>query len=135
MREWVEEMFSSIQNKNLVRINSKSNPYPVLFQSQHLRKFFTIVPVRKLRDLVLFFPVPVSDDERAYLVKANRYWSHLLGHESEGSIFSLLKKKGWVNSLSAGQMSKFTGSFVFSVTLALTEEGMVDLTRKLIRHR
>jgi secreted Zn-dependent insulinase-like peptidase len=31
-----------------------------------------------------------------------RYLSHLLGHESEGSILSLLRAKGWANGLSAG---------------------------------
>lgn len=32
----------------------------------------------------------------------NRYISHLLGHEGEGSILSYLKNKGWANELSAG---------------------------------
>jgi insulysin len=116
-------MFSPIVNKHLEPKTSAKSPYPQLLLEHQLQKFYKIVPVRNLRDVTVVFPIPVTDDEKAYLTKSNRYWSHLIGHESEGSIFYSLKKKGWVNSLSSGQMSKFTGSFIFGVTISLTEEG------------
>ena len=36
-------------------------------------------------------------------VRSHRYLSHLLGHESEGSLLSLLKSRNWVDSLVAGE--------------------------------
>lgn len=124
-------MFAEIQNKHITVPSSINNPYPTIYLPEQLHKFYKIVPVRDLRNLTLVFPVPVNDDEKAYLVKANRYWSHLIGHEGEGSIFVFLKKRGWVNALSAGHMSKFTGNFLFSITISLTEEGKYYFAQEL----
>lgn len=39
---------------------------------------------------------------RSWRTKPHRYLSHLIGHESEGSLLLALKKRGWVDSLCAG---------------------------------
>lgn len=45
-------------------------------------------------------------------------------HEGEGSVFALLKAKGWAVELSAGESSmSFSGASLFSVNIILTDEG------------
>jgi insulysin len=119
LESWVKPKFSPIVNKNL-----KKNKYDVLpYTPTQLGKLYKIVCVRDLRELSLVFPIIIDDEENFYLTKPDHYWSHLLGHESEGSIFSHLKKLGWLNSLSAGQTCRFTNGLVFTVVCNMTEEG------------
>ena len=53
--------------------------------------------------------------------------SHLLGHEGDGSILSLLKRKGWALELSAGLYSGGKGFEFFKICVELTEEGLCNL--------
>lgn len=53
-----------------------------------------------------------------------RYFAHLLGHESEGSVFALLKSKGWAQALSAGTYSRTRDFEIFQVDISLTEKGL-----------
>lgn len=53
------------------------------------------------------------------------YVSHLLGHESDGSLLSALKKAGWSDSLMAGKRTAARGSCnFFTIVVDLTEEGI-----------
>ena len=55
--------------------------------------------------------------------KPVEYLSHLIGHESEGSILSVLKAKGWANSLSSGVSQSAADFSSFAIDVSLTEEG------------
>lgn len=45
-------------------------------------------------------------------------------HEGEGSLFALLKARGWATSLSAGEGSgSFSARSFFSIGITLTDEG------------
>ena len=55
------------------------------------------------------------------------YLSHLIGHESEGSITALLKEKGWANELSAGLSKSYSDFSAFSVSVELTESGLENV--------
>ena len=49
----------------------------------------------------------------------------MTGHEGPGSLLSLLKAKGWVNELSAGDFGGEVGLFsFFKITLDLSVAGM-----------
>lgn len=52
---------------------------------------------------------------------------HLIGHEGPGSLFSLLRGKGWIKGLSAGEASPLRASSLFSISLTLTAEGAQQL--------
>ena len=46
-------------------------------------------------------------------------------HEGEGSVFAVLKAKGWATQLSTGEAgSSFSAKSFFNVTIILTKEGM-----------
>ncbi len=51
------------------------------------------------------------------------YVAHLLGHESKGSLLSLLRAKGWSSELYAGPMAGAKGYMFFTIGVDLTEQG------------
>ncbi|EOD42065.1 insulin degrading metallo proteinase [Emiliania huxleyi CCMP1516] len=74
-----------------------------------------------LRLLTVLWPMPPI--RQLWRSKPHRYISHLLGHESEGSLLSLLKGRGWVDSLCAGESVSASDFAMFEVQMALSEEG------------
>lgn len=60
-----------------------------------------------------------------YRAQPEHYISHLIGHESRGSLLSFLKAKGWVDSLWSGGASGETGGWGFFVIgMNVTDEGL-----------
>ena len=78
-----------------------------------------IVPLAENRELRLQFLVP---DTTALYRKHPTAFTSLIGHEGKGSLLSLLKAKGWAESLSAGGDSELDHDIV-SVSIGLTKEG------------
>ena len=58
---------------------------------------------------------------------AVRYLSHLIGHESAGSILSALKARRWANGLSAGNYLSNSDFACFSVSVELSDEGVLHV--------
>ena len=58
-----------------------------------------------------------------YRSKPFRYVSHILGHEGEGSLLSLLKRRGWADELMAGENQSHSDFATFGVTITLTDLG------------
>ncbi|KAF2113788.1 Metalloenzyme, LuxS/M16 peptidase-like protein [Lophiotrema nucula] len=116
---WAEEIFSQIPNKNLPR--NRWDDVPVYTEKELLTQTFA-KPVFEARSLQLTFAF--RDEEQYYESHPSRYLSHLIGHEGPGSIFSLLKSKGWANGLSAGGSPLCPGSGLFVVNVKATEEGL-----------
>lgn len=67
---------------------------------------------------------PFLDEEDLFKSHPSRYLSHLIGHEGPGSLLAYLKKKGWVNDLSAGATPVTRGAAFFHVNIKLTEDGL-----------
>src|SRR5690606_32993433 len=78
-------------------------------------------PQQDQRKLSLTFPIPVF--EQWYREKPVEYLAFLLGHEGEGSLYAVLKNRGWVESLSAGASIANRQSAAFSISMSLTREG------------
>jgi insulysin len=72
--------------------------------------------------LQMSWPLPPQD--KNYETKPTRYLAHLLGHESAGSVLSVLKKEGLADSLSAGEGSAASDFSSFTVSIELTEAGL-----------
>jgi hypothetical protein len=53
-----------------------------------------------------------------------RYLSHLIGHESGGSILSALKAKGWANGLGAMTYHSYSFFSCFCANVELTDDGV-----------
>ena len=79
-----------------------------------------VVPIKEARSLDLSFPMcPIKD---LYKSKPASYISHLVGHESAGSIISYLKKKNWANDLWGGPSRSCSDWASFQIGVDLTEE-------------
>ena len=59
-----------------------------------------------------------------YMVKPDKYYGHLLGHESGGSILSALKKRLWASGLNSGIYLDNNDFACFSVSVELSDEGV-----------
>src|SRR5690606_4383681 len=96
--------------------------YPPVFSEDFLPAQVQIKPEKEVRQLSFLFPIPNPDN--LYRKKPFDFLAHLLGHEGEGSIFSLLKQLGWAERLSAGVGLKSRYDSFFQITIDLTETGV-----------
>ncbi|EDK46772.1 conserved hypothetical protein [Lodderomyces elongisporus NRRL YB-4239] len=121
LSKWAIKKFLPILNQSL---SVPSYEGQLIYkQSHHLGKVIKAKPVKEMHQLELSFMVP-DDLENKWASKPQSYFSHLLGHESEGSILYYLKHKGWVTELSSGNMKVSLGNSVYMVEFQLTPTGL-----------
>ncbi|KAI3403084.2 STE23 [Candida oxycetoniae] len=117
---WAIEKFSFVANKQLPRPKYNGE---LIYTPELLGKLLKAKPVKELNQLELSFMIP-DDLEDKWDCKPQNYFSHLLGHESEGSILCYLKTKGWVTELSSGNMNVCQGNSVYMLEFQLTPTGL-----------
>jgi len=129
-REDVTELRSLVHSKfSEVRTNGKRSgaveeARPPVFLPEHLGVQINIEPLADLRTMTLQFLLPPGEDHfRAHPVGILLF---LLGHEGEGSLFSLLKRRGWVESLVAKDWGGADDYDLLEVEIGLTEEGFAN---------
>nr|KAJ3423186.1 Insulinase (Peptidase M16) [Polyrhizophydium stewartii] len=124
---WAVSMFSPIKNKSIAVPTFGED----VLTAAELQKEIRVKPVKEVRKLTITFPCHDPHDE--YRAHPFQYASHLIGHESKGSILSLLKEKGlsaYHNvflqlSLSAGPSGGCGRGFeLVRVNIELTEKGL-----------
>lgn len=122
LTEWSITKFSAVPNTNLPRPNYDGE---VIYNPENLGKLTKAKPIMDTHKLELTFMVP-DDQERNWECKPSSYFSHLLGHESKGSLYHFLKEKNWVNNLSAGGMKVCQGNSTFMIEMDLTPQGLTN---------
>ena len=113
----VVPLFSAVRNQAPPPLVWAHPPYP----DACLRRHFRVVPVKDRSCLTLTWAIPPIRQQ--YLSKPFRYVSHVLGHEGQGSLLSLLKSKGWAEELVAGETQSHSDFATFVVTITLTDAG------------
>eukprot|EP00559_Dactyliosolen_fragilissimus_P007895 CAMPEP_0184864396 /NCGR_PEP_ID=MMETSP0580-20130426/14781_1 /TAXON_ID=1118495 /ORGANISM="Dactyliosolen fragilissimus" /LENGTH=1210 /DNA_ID=CAMNT_0027363151 /DNA_START=55 /DNA_END=3687 /DNA_ORIENTATION=+ len=104
---------------------SENQKYGVeAFGSSELRVVREIIPLVEMRSIKIYFPTPPSNDELVRKTRPFRVISHLLGHESPGSLHSLLLEEGLINGLSSGVGIGASDFSMSTVSLSLTQKGM-----------
>lgn len=111
------EKFLPIKNKKRADIKFPGQPC----DPEHLKLLLKAVPVTEGHSLELHFPIPPEISK--YKNASSRFLGHLIGHEADGSLFSLIKAKGWATGLSAGETESSHDYAFFVVSIELTEEG------------
>ena len=118
LEQMVSDRFSQIPDRGVA---------PPLFTQQYMDA--ELMPVRlnsipeKQQNSARFvFPIPSTYQE--YRSKPLDYIANLLGHEGTGSLHSLLKDRGWVESLSAGAGYMDQAQGEFSIWINLTKAGV-----------
>ncbi|MFQ5760007.1 MAG: insulinase family protein, partial [Acidiferrobacterales bacterium] len=127
LRQWVNKKFSAIKNVDAEPLHITE---PV-FAEGRLPARVDVVPLKDRRIMRLTFPIPALPE--FYRSKPMHYIANLLGHEGKGSLLSLLKKKGWVDSLSAGPQMSNRSAATLDVSMKLTKEG-VPYTNDIASH-
>ena len=118
LEQWTQQRFSAIPKRNIV---AKAKRPPLYLQEQ-LPLDLQIEPIKELRQLKLAFPMPESLS--LYQHKPLHIINHLLGHEGEGSLLALFKKRGWAEGLSAGQGVSTPWESTLSINIQLTMVGL-----------
>lgn len=101
------------------RAEARPAPWP----ASRLGRRVEVVPVRELRELHVVWPLPLHDAFGEERQTPEIVASHLLGHEGHGTLYSLLRDKGYVESLSCGTSARMDDALVFEMRLDLTELG------------
>jgi len=106
------------------RENAVHDPQNPAFGPDHMGKFREVIPLLESRTLKVQFVTPPVYDPVLRKTRPHRVLSHLIGHESPGSLHHLLNKRGYLTSLSSGAALDASDFSLFSVSLALTPKGM-----------
>jgi insulysin len=120
MQQWVVELFSVISNRNCSHPSTAYSNIPVLLPNQMGHRSH-VVSVMDIRHLNISWPIPSL--KKLYRSKPAEHICHLLRHEGKGSLFSLLRRKGWAEYLTSGVDSFETFAF-FEVSIGLTSDGV-----------
>ena len=140
LQEAVETSFNDLPYTNDPPRHKKVNPNSPIFTREHasydsenpafgkneLGKVREIIPLLESRSLKVQFATPPMDDPMMQKTKPSRALSHLLGHESPGSLHHLLNDLGYVTSLTSGTAIDTSDFSLFSLTLSLTPKGMEE---------
>lgn len=94
--------------------------------SKNLGVICEIIPVKEKRTIQLLFATPPMQDPLLRKSLPQRLVSHILGHESPGSLHNLLSDLGYINSLSSGTGVDTRDFSLFSLTLGMTPKGMAN---------
>lgn len=121
LEEMVVPLFSAVENKSIDVPFWTESPYGL----EHIKKIFYAVPVNDIRTMLVTWTIPDLTDWHAS--KPGRILGHLIEHEGNGSLFSKLKQKGWVNSLSGGQSAGAKGFMFFNINFELSLEGLENI--------
>jgi len=130
LQSMVEARFAAVAD----RAATEMTGVPSMFAPGTLPLEVRIRPEQQLRELTLLFPLPSA--RKHYAAKPLEYIGDLLGHEGAGSPLSVLKARGWAESLSAGAGLDLYGEDAFQLSLNLTEEGVAhyrDIVALLFR--
>ena len=92
-----------------------------LYLPEHMQKSIFIEPHKHMQKLIVSFALPSIDN--FYREKTVSFIAHLIGYEGKGSLYSILKKAGWINGLSAGGGINGSNFKDFNISIALTDEG------------
>lgn len=105
----------------------------VAFGPDQLGLIREVVPLVESRTLKIFSAVPPMDDPVLRGSRPFRVLSHLVGHESPGSLHHLLMEEGWINSLASGTGISATDFSLSNIAIALTPKGMRERDQVLAK--
>jgi insulysin len=146
LQETVEQTFSALPySEDPPRRSHKVNPDSPIFPREHavydsahpafgseqLGKIREVIPLLESRSLKLQFATPPLEDPVLRATRPYRVLSHLLGHESPGSLHHALNSMGYIMGLTSGTAIDTSDFSLFSLTLGLTPKGMQEKEKVL----
>ena len=120
LRRWVMEKFSAVPNRQARRMEPTAEQK--LYLPSQLPLTVDAVPLKKLHKLELDFLLPAT--KAHYREMPLYYLAHFIGDEGRGSLYALLRDKGWLTALTASGSALDDTQSLFTVEMELTEAGM-----------
>ncbi|MBS0623176.1 MAG: insulinase family protein [Verrucomicrobia bacterium] len=114
----VVQLFSKVPQTQF----SDTSQLPSLLHSTNQGILVSVTPLQHLQQLELSWELPEHDMS----TKSEQLISHLLGHESKGSLLALLKDQQLANGLSAGASRVGKNQMLFSLSIQLTDKGLKE---------
>ena len=105
----------------------------VAFGAGELGLVREVLPLVESRTIKIFSACPPLDDPVLRESRPERVLSHLVGHESPGSLHHLLMEEGWINGLSSGTGVDTTDFSLSNIAITLTPRGMRDRDKVLAK--
>ena len=125
LEAWARAYFSPIANRNLPTLR-----YPAdLLEPKQALRLVHVEPVKDLKQLVLWIPVPGFFHQWA--AKPERLISFIVGYEGEGSMLSALKAEGLATGMGSGIWDETADYGMLPVTISLTPAGEAKYQRVL----
>jgi insulysin len=127
LTQWAVERFQGIKNHDL-RVPEESittHPWTDPRGQSMAGKLVRVKTVKDVKSVELRWAFPST--RPWWKSQPNRYISHLIGHEGNGSLLSYLKSQGWATELYAGEDDAGSHYDFFSVTVVLTDKGMAQV--------
>ena len=117
MATLARQYFSDIPSKK----PQPEKQYPTLISKDTPQLQF----VRSLIDnSTLNFYYQIDTQDQNYKTQPIRYLSYILGNENKGSLYASLKSEGLINGISASTSADYGENALFTVKIALTDEGL-----------
>lgn len=145
LQDTVEKTFGSLKYSDVPPRRDKVNPNAPIFTREHavyghenpafgpaqLGMYREVIPLRESHTLKVQFATPPADDPALSETKPYRVISHLLGHESPGSLHKVLTDMGYLTGLSSGIVMDTSDFSLFGMTLTLTPKGIQEKEKVL----
>ncbi len=121
LRAMVESNFKDVPNRKL-----KGTPSDLVLPKSQAGQWMEIKSIGNKDELSLLFPSTSYDLH--WQSKPGSMLAGLIGSEHAGSLASILKRKQWINRLSAGSQDLADGQDAgyFSISMELTEKGRAE---------
>lgn len=145
LQDSVERTFGQLKYSDEPPRREGKNPNAVMFPREHaiygpenpafgaeqLGKYRELIPLLETRSLRVQFATPPLDDPVLQKSRPHRVLSHLLGHESPGSLHQVLNDMGYLNSLTSGASIDTSDFSLFGISVSLTPKGMREKDKVL----
>eukprot|EP01132_Coremiostelium_polycephalum_P003142 gene3142-3929_t len=122
LEKWARLYFSPIKN-----ISIETPSFPPLTIKKPIS--ISMVPVKNENKLSLYWPISDVNviSQKNYRTNSTGIVTHILGHESKGSLFSVLHSKGYVYSLGSSNSNYHNSIEIIGLTMELTESGLNNI--------
>ncbi|TMW67012.1 hypothetical protein Poli38472_012128 [Pythium oligandrum] len=129
LSQWVHDIFGSIRHNGRSGPPDFSAEQP--FTEAQLGRRVDVLPVKDLKLVSVTWLLPSLRGKR-YTQQHTSIITHLIGHEGEGSLLSLLKKHKWVHSISASIEEDLEEFATMGLHIEMTDEGMMHVDDLLL---
>ncbi|XP_057299045.1 nardilysin-like [Hydractinia symbiolongicarpus] len=125
LESWARKYFSPLKaRKEVIPLCNMTLKLDNPYECEQFHKLIYVTSVKETHELQLSWITPPTIGH--YRQKPHYYASWLLGHECKGSVYSLLKNKGYIQSLNA-----FTESWsmmsLFYCNIVMTDKGVNNI--------